>query len=61
MSGEDLLPPFIESCASPVVGCGPTDADRHADPPASDETPEAQHAGLLLNKSMFPVLCFSYN
>ncbi|KAL0017866.1 hypothetical protein WJX77_006536 [Trebouxia sp. C0004] len=45
MPGEDPSPPFGASAAPPVFGFAPTDADRHAGPPASDEAPEAKDAG----------------
>lgn len=44
--GADPSPPFLASGPSHVSGFGPTDADRHACPLASDEAPEAQHAGM---------------
>ncbi|DBA98733.1 TPA: hypothetical protein ACH3X1_014506 [Trebouxia sp. C0004] len=44
MPGEDPSPPFGASAAPPVFGFAPTDADRHAGPPASDEAPEAKDA-----------------
>ncbi len=56
MPDEGPAPPFA-SGACPVFGSGSTDADRHAGPPASDEAPEAQHAGMLLSQLCVCLFC----
>ncbi len=50
MREEGPAPPFAASGPSPVFGSGSTDTDRHAGQAASDEAPEAQHAGVLLSQ-----------
>ncbi len=47
---EGPTPPLTASGPAPVFGPGSTGADRHAGPPASDEAPQAQHAGMLLSQ-----------
>ncbi len=47
---EGPTPPLTASGPAPVFGFGATGADRHAGPPASDEAPEAQDAGMLLSQ-----------
>jgi hypothetical protein len=50
MPEEGPTPPLTASGPSPVFGSGSTDTDRHAGQAASDEAPEAQHAGVLLSQ-----------
>ncbi len=50
---EGPTPPLTASGPAPVFGPGSTGADRHAGPPASDEAPEAQDAGMCPE----PTLC----
>ena len=50
MPEEGPTPTFAASGPAPVFGFGPSDVDRHAGLSASDEAPEAQHAGVLLSQ-----------